>query len=121
MVSLILKKLRSTAALWKKVRGSSAFKGAVITLGLTASQMALAQVALPTQQLSALCVVPQILKYVVGVVAICAVVLWGMAHMASKNELSDLTIKIGIPCVVVSFAAFLITSFGLSVSCSGIS
>jgi hypothetical protein len=122
MVSSTLKKLgSSTAAFWKRVSASSAVKGAAIAVGLTASQMALAQVALPTQQLNSLCVVPQILKYVVGVVAIGAVVLWGIAHMNSKNELSDLTIKIGVPCVVVSFAAYLISAFGLSVSCSGIS
>ncbi|MBN3761055.1 hypothetical protein [Burkholderia sp. Ac-20365] len=103
----------------KKWLKSPTLKAGAITAAMVMSQAAMAQ-SVGGANLSGLCIIPQILKYIVGIVAMGALLLWAVAHMNSKNELSDLTIKIAVPCVLAGIVGYLITQFGLSASCSGI-
>ncbi|KAF7963357.1 hypothetical protein AWV80_10535 [Cupriavidus sp. UYMU48A] len=78
------------------------------------SQPALAQ----TVNTSGLCIIPQILKAIVAIVAVCAVLLWAIAHYTNKNDMADLTVKIGVPTFVASIAVTLIAQMGLTSQCN---
>ncbi len=99
---------------------SPTVRAAAISVALGASRVALAQ-SIGGENLTGLCVIPQILKFVVGIVALGALLVWTIAHMNNKNELSDLTLRIAVPCVLAGIAGYLITQFGLASNCSGIS
>ncbi|MFP3637943.1 hypothetical protein [Paraburkholderia sp. SIMBA_054] len=103
----------------KQLHKSPTLKAALITATMVVSQAAFAQ-SVGGANLSGLCIIPQILKYIVGIVAMGALLMWAVAHMNSKNELSDLTIKIAVPCVLAGIVGYLIAQFGLQASCSGI-
>lgn len=104
----------------KALAKSPSLKAAVITVGMTATRMAVAQ-STSSYNVSGLCAIPDILKLVVSIAGVAALFVWVLAHMSNKTELSDLTLKIGLPCVIAGFAGAFITGLGLSNQCSGIS
>jgi hypothetical protein len=97
---------------------SPMLRGLFITVGLAVSEAAHAQFS--TSQLQPLCIIPTIVKFVFGVCALVALLVWAIAHMNNKNELSDMTMKIGVPCVIASVVGYLIQQFGLPAVCQGI-
>ncbi|WP_321816700.1 MULTISPECIES: hypothetical protein [unclassified Paraburkholderia] len=98
-----------------KASRMSSIQAAVFVTVLCASQAAMASTSV---DVSGLCIIPQILKTVCAIVAVAAVMLWAIAHFSSKNDMADLTVKIGVPTVLASVAVTIITDLGLSSSCS---
>lgn len=89
-------------------------QAALFVAVLLVSQPAMAQ----TVNTSGLCIIPQILKAIVAIVAVCAVLLWAIAHYTNKNDMADLTVKIGVPTFVASIAVTLIAQLGLASQCT---
>ncbi|WP_321935250.1 hypothetical protein [Paraburkholderia sp. J8-2] len=96
-------------------------QAAVFCAVLLVSQAAMAQSS-SSVNLSGLCIIPTILKGVLFIAAIAGVFIWAIAHMNSKNELADLTMKIGVPCVLGGAAVTIIAQLltNSSTTCSGL-
>lgn len=98
-----------------KVTRMSSVQAAVFVTVLLASQSVMAQGSV---NVSGLCIIPQILKAIVAIVAVAAVLLWAIAHYTNKNDMADLTVKIGVPTVIASIAVTIIAQLGLNSQCS---
>lgn len=97
---------------------SPTLKALVMSVGMAATQMAFAQSAgFSGQQIQGLCVIPQMIKVIAGVIALVACLLWAISHMNSKSEISDIAMKVAIPCAIASIVGYLVQQFGLSNSC----
>lgn len=94
-------------------------QAAVFCAVLLASQAAMAQSS-SSVNLSGLCIIPTILKGVLFIAAIAGVFIWAISHMNNKNELADLTMKIGVPCVIGGAAVTIIAQLlvNSSTTCS---
>lgn len=99
-----------------KVSRMSSVQAAVFVAVLVASQSVMAQSS--AVNVSGLCIIPSILKGIVAIVAVAAVLLWAIAHYMNKNDMADLTVKIGVPTVLASVAVTIITQLGLNSQCS---
>lgn len=99
----------------RKVSRLPSVQAAVFVTVFLVSQSAMAQGA---PNMGGLCIIPQILKAIVAIVAVSAVLLWAVAHYTNKNDMADLTVKIGVPTVIASIAVTVIAQLGLNSQCT---
>jgi hypothetical protein len=99
-----------------KASRMSSVQAAVFVAVVFASQSVMAQTS--SVNVQSLCIIPSILKGIVAIVAVSAIFLWAVAHYMNKNDMADLTVKIGVPTVLASVAVTIITQLGLNSQCS---
>ena len=102
---------------WKRLYKSPTLKALVMSVGMAATQMAFAQGTFSASQVSGLCVIPQMIKVIAGIIALVACLVWAISHMNSKAEISDIAMKVAIPCAIASVVGYLVQQFGLQNSC----